>query len=68
MNFWGALTRSCVKDSVAVLVDTPPLKCTRVISRAVKYGRETDTMNNSAKAQKRKIMPGMQNERGMTRR
>jgi hypothetical protein len=36
------------------------------MSIAVKNGSETDTMNISTNAQKRKTTPGMQKERGMT--
>jgi hypothetical protein len=62
------LTRSCVKMSVVDLIVTLLLlKRTRAMSIAVKYGSETDTMNSSTTAQKRKTTPGMQNERGMTR-
>lgn len=45
--------------------DTAPLKWTLAISIAVKYGRDTDTMKRRTKAQKRKMIPGMQNVRDM---
>ena len=46
-------------------VGLPSVKCTRTKSRAVTKGREMEAKNKRTKAQKRKIMPGMWNARGM---
>lgn len=41
----------------------PSLKWTRVMSRAVQVGSEMDTMMRRTRAQKRKMIPGMQKAR-----
>ena len=40
-----------------------PLKCTRVMSKAVHVGREMETMMRRMRAKRRKMMPGIQNVR-----
>lgn len=60
-----SLTRNCSISSELALLCSFPVKCVRVMSIAVRYGNDMETMTSSTKAAKRKKIPGMQNDLGI---